>query len=269
MPARTIYTTYTSKNYWYAPDEPIESLVIHGTAGGFAGSLSALLYGDVSASYLIDLAGVIYCLVNPYAGRRAWANGILQSPDMSIGWLAECVNKGINPNLRTISIEHVAASNDMVAHNQMPQAQQEASLWLCDKLLTDFKLPRNGQTVVGHYQITGRDRPNCPGVINVADWNRRLQAMANTSQTPPAGIAWQDDVTKFYVIEPFASFYRQKGGLELFGRPIGPMTKSDPRFPGVLIQNFERARFEQRDGQPIQLGLVNAELLKATGGKPA
>ncbi len=166
---------YTSPNKW-ANNKEIKALVLHGTAGNFDNSVGWLCNPDseVSANYIIAKNGTIYCLVDPYKGLRAWGNGVVNKPDTKLIWLADASKNGVNPNLITISIEHEATEEEMENKTPMPRIQQVASLELCDQLLRDFNLPRTEQTIIGHHQINGVSKPNCPGVINITDWIQQL-----------------------------------------------------------------------------------------------
>ncbi len=176
----TINYSRQSPNY-FSSNYPIKAIVLHGTAGPFQASIDWLCnpMSNASANFIINTDGTVYCLVDPAKNKRAWANGILQQPDMTLGWLKDCVNNGINPNLCTVSIEHVATSQDMIAHNQaaFTQAQRAASLALSDKLCRDFGIPRTRDYVVGHYQIQAVDRANCPGIIDIDRYVGDLKAM--------------------------------------------------------------------------------------------
>ncbi len=85
------------------------------------------------------------------------------------------------------------------------------------------------------------------------------------------GASFQDAVTGFWVVEPFASFWKEKGGLALFGRPISGMTggagiQEGVAFPGCeAFQWFERARFELHTGGAVMLGLVGREAREFAG----
>ncbi len=223
---------YTSPNHWVANNE-IKAIVLHGTAGGFKGSVDWLCNPahDVSANYLIDKDGTVYCLVDPYKGLRAWANGPVNKPDAKLIWLADASKNGVNPNLLTISIEHVATAAEMKAGTPMPLAQQAASLSLCDQLLRDFNLPRTEQTVVGHSQIDKVNKADCPGVINIVEWIQKLIAMDSIQ------------LDNYVITGDFKNYYLNtksgsvQEGIHLFGRPLSnKFVGSD----GVTRQIFER-----------------------------
>lgn len=164
---------WPSPNYFSNGDK-IKAIVLHGTDGPLKASLDTLTNPRVSnpelavsANYLIDLNGDIYRLVPWWLGRRAWANGIINKPDPAIKWLAACVKTGQNPNMVTISIEHVASGQDMINHGRMPDKQFYSSYNLVKQLLADCNLAANNQTVLGHYQIDSVNKAYCPGVIDI------------------------------------------------------------------------------------------------------
>jgi N-acetyl-anhydromuramyl-L-alanine amidase AmpD len=169
---------------WFASFEPIQAIVLHGTAGPLGASLATLTNPRVdnpdkavSAHYVIDTSGVIYRLVSYWKGQRAWANGKINRPDKSLKWLAECVRYNLNPNLVTISIEHVATSSDMIHRGRMTDAQFAASQLLVKTLLRENKLEATAQTVVGHNQIDSVNKGYCPGVINVPAYINALNGI--------------------------------------------------------------------------------------------
>lgn len=207
-------------------------------AGWFANPKS-----EVSAHFGVGKDGRVWQFVD--IRDTAWANGILEEPDLSLPWLAECVSRKINPNRRTISIEHEGDSNDT-----MPEAQYRATLALHRYLLAEAGIRADRQHIVGHYQVTARQRANCPGPG--FPWARLLGDLAAAS--------FRDPVTGFRVDEPFASFWREKGGLAVFGRLTGEAAPGGITFPECRsIQWFERARFELHPGGAVMLGLVGNE----------
>jgi hypothetical protein len=198
----------------------------------------------------------------------AWGNGILQSPDMSVGFIAECANKDINPNYRTISIEHEGNTGD-----PFTEPQYQSTLALHRYLCGTYKIVPDRQHIVGHYQIMSKDRANCPG--KGFPWSRLMSDLAKDaawtgSVNDPFGDpnAWHCLDTGFWVTneQHFLDFWRTKGGLAIFGFPKSGAAP-DARYKDAagnvpIVQWFERARFEWRAGQvQVQLGLVGAELL--------
>lgn len=150
----------------------VAAVCLHGTAGPLQASIDWLRnprHDDpdkrVSANYVISKAGVIYELVPWEPGFRAFANGIVETEDPSILWLADAIKKRINPNWITISVEHEANYNDMVLHRSMTDLQFNSSVDLTAYILSGCGLKADHQTIIGHNQISGIMKFNCPGVI--------------------------------------------------------------------------------------------------------
>lgn len=156
-----------SPNY-YVDNTPIKAVVLHGTAS--KGIWPAIYWhlnrnSQVSANFHISKAGVIYRLVDFERGRRAWANGIVENHDKSLIWLNELVSAGLNPNRCTVSIEHEATKEEMMSRASMTDAQFDSSIDLVAYILKVAGLKASHQTIVGHNQISGKSKNNCPGVI--------------------------------------------------------------------------------------------------------
>jgi hypothetical protein len=217
---------------------------IEGTLAWFGNPKS-----EVSAHFGVAQDGRVWQFVD--LKNTAWANGILEQPDLNLPWLAECVTRQINPNTRTISIEH---EGDGV--EAMPEVQYQATLALHRFLLGTAGITPDRQHIIGHCQITGRQRANCPG--KSFPWARLLADLG-----PGAGPgSWVDPLTGYPVEEPFAGFWRKNGGLAVFGRPISERLAGGKAFPACLaVQWFERARFELHPGGVVMLGLVGREAL--------
>lgn len=174
---------YPSPNYFTNGDK-IQAIVLHGTSGPLGASLATLTNPRndkpelaVSSNYLIDTNGDIYRLVTWWAGHRAFANGIVNQPDEEINWLMACIGSRKNPNMMTISIEHVASYSQMINHGRMTDKQWNSSFELVKQLLKDCGLPATKQTILGHYQINRKDKPFCPGVINIPAYINALNGI--------------------------------------------------------------------------------------------
>ncbi len=252
------------KSCWPArAGQKVVAIVDHITAGGKWGVLEHFSNpdNDASSNYLVNRDGSIWEFVAP--SKAAWANGILQNPDMNIGWLAECVNQGLNPNRRTISIEHEGTPFKALTEEQY-QATLKLHLWLVEV----YQIPVDAAHIIGHYVITGIDRANCPGPV--FPWARLyhdLQVYGSQGQPEPAGGAGggMTFIETGYNLnneQGFLDFWLKNGGLAIFGFPITgarPMAGQ----PQVIEQWFERARFEAHPGGGVMLGLVGAEALSS------
>lgn len=175
MIAKPRFVKMPSPNF-FTKDEmevnQVAAVVLHGTAGPLQAAIDWLRNPQrdnpdnaVSANYVISKAGVIYELVPWESGLRAYANGIAETIDTSIPWLVAAVKNRINPNWITVSIEHEALYNDMVLRRSMTDAQFNSSIELTAYILAGCGLKANHETIIGHNQISGTNKYNCPGVI--------------------------------------------------------------------------------------------------------
>jgi len=185
--------TYRSPNKggYSSPHRP-EAIVWHVTVGGAAGSLSWLCSAasNASSNYLIDRAGTIYELVPPT--ESAWANGAVNKPDMGNPVIAGWINAPVNPNTRSVSIEHV---RDQSANNKpggFTEAQHRATVnlgaWLCQ----EFGIPATRTNVIRHAQLDSVNRQFCPGLAEdeMIAWIGEIAALVSggtTQPTPPPG----------------------------------------------------------------------------------
>jgi hypothetical protein len=173
-----------SPNYW-TYNSGFNQICLHGTSGpaptgDSVGWLRSVAAG-VSASFEISKTGRVTCLVNPWSGFSSWAQGIPESPDLSNPYLAQDMANGTNFNLKIISIEHDALSNEMISRLSMPPAQLQASLELSAQLCHDFSIPPIRSRIITHSQIMRYSRANCPGVINPDNYVTALANMMNNA----------------------------------------------------------------------------------------
>lgn len=163
---------------YFTPEQMSESKILgiclHGTAGSLASALAELTNPKpltpklaVSANFLVARNGYIYQLVEPFSGRRAWANGNLFNPDRSVKWIADCQDRKINPNWHSVSIEHEATWADMERHNYaaITDEQWAASQALSAYILQRAGLKANHETITTHGQYDSVNKTNCPGVL--------------------------------------------------------------------------------------------------------
>lgn len=153
-------------NFWVGRDgEKAVAIVDHCMSKGATG-VRATLEGcwshfsnpksEVSAHFGVGKDGRVWQFVN--LNDTAWSNGILENPDMAVPWLADAVRRKVNPNKLTISIEHEGDSFDVMTENQYI-----ATLALHRLLIATVGIKPDREHIIGHYQITGRSRQNCPG----------------------------------------------------------------------------------------------------------
>jgi N-acetylmuramoyl-L-alanine amidase len=141
--------------------------------------------------------------------NSAWANGIMNRPDMSVAWINQCYTKGINPNFRTVSIEHEGLTGQAFTN-----AQFQATLALHKWLTRTFNIPVDRVHLVGHYMIDSVNRPYCPG--GGFPWGRLLDELkGNTTSLPADPNVHFFPETGVYVNNDygFLDYWNKNGGL--------------------------------------------------------
>lgn len=119
---------------------------------------SATFFNDRDGSTMQALADPLH--MDP------WANGDVQSPDLSNPRIAAMVRDGVNANERTLlAIENVA---NEIAWGSVPggypitPAQEDK----CARLIAYYHpragVPISRETVIGHFQLNSVSRQNCP-----------------------------------------------------------------------------------------------------------
>jgi N-acetylmuramoyl-L-alanine amidase len=166
MAVKPSITWIGSPNFGY-PDQTHggldpQAIVYHIAQGSMTG-LDAWFNNPnsyASTHFGVAKSGAIHQYVA--VGDAAWGNGVINQPDLSIPWLANCYNNGINPNLKTISIEHEGFTGQ-----PWPEAQYQASrrlvTWLIDTYNLRHTLVKLDHGHIGHYRIDSVNRKNCPG----------------------------------------------------------------------------------------------------------
>jgi N-acetyl-anhydromuramyl-L-alanine amidase AmpD len=115
--------------------------------------------------------------------NTSWGNGTINKPDLNIPWLADAINRKINPNRLTVSIEHEGKTGEPFS-----ETMYQATLFLHTQLIKQLGIPVNRQHIVGHYQLDLVNRPFCPGTG--FPWDRLmadLKAIFAPSPVKPDG----------------------------------------------------------------------------------
>jgi N-acetyl-anhydromuramyl-L-alanine amidase AmpD len=139
-------------------------VIIHGTAGFTSAEEVGYFFkateggeNPVSTHYIIGLHGELVQCINEQDG--AYANGgVTKGHDP---WWS----RTLNPNLLTISIEHVKLSRDN--SDELTAAQKQASFALVQRICNRHNIPKrwadaNGG-ITGHYSMDPVHRDFCPG----------------------------------------------------------------------------------------------------------
>lgn len=169
--------------------QPIKAVCLHTMAGTYNGSISWFLNPSSQSSthFLISFGGEITQMVNEL--DMAWANGMrwngntplnARGRQMEASKLGQLLldNKGLNPNLYTISIELEGRPEDEVTPKMY-----EAVLKILRYLRDTYGIKFTRYNLIGHYQIDHIDRPNCPG--SRVDFDRILNTLNLDSSPKP------------------------------------------------------------------------------------
>lgn len=226
-------------------------LIVHGTAGGSSaqGVANDFIHSQGSSSpksthYIIGQDGtVVQCVQEKDA---AWGNGIPEH-GCDVWW-----DTGINPNLTTISIEHV--KNDTTNGIALTDAQRNASFNLIKDICARNNIPMhkadsNGG-ITGHFSISPLSRARCPGTY---PWMELFNFLGNPSTQGATDMPLQ-------ITDPFAAAYFKESdpnhwfcpntnqtiadGILGFYRTIQaaprlPLSGEQYDIPGVAYQIFE------------------------------
>lgn len=231
-PVRTEYQS-PNKN-GYSPSQGgrkvVQAVVWHITQGADSRSWLASSAAQAGANYLIERDGTIYQLGDDL--DEMWGNGALKEPDLSNPIVAGWVHDGINPNTRTICIEH----EGFTSNNQggsLTEAQVASSTWLTGYLCFAHGVPADRTHIIGHYQIDNVTRHYCPG-FSPDEWSSMVGKVAamNTGPIPTADANARKFATGHWIVNMTDStgtpvnmltFFDDQGGAESCGLPLEGM----------------------------------------------
>jgi N-acetyl-anhydromuramyl-L-alanine amidase AmpD len=243
-----------TKNYFpgrngYTP----KWLILHGTAGGSSAQAVANYFistegtpNPVSSNYIIGQDGTVVQSV--LENNAAYGNGVL-----SIGhdhWWST----SINPNLPTISIEHVKP--DDANATALTPAQQSASFALIKDICTRNNIPMRladaSGGITGHYSIDPVNRARCPGTF---PWDELL-AYLQEDTMPYRQIALSEVATWFSdagggrwrrisnpnitMFGAHLNYWRWNNGIETLGLPLSNEMVIDQTHSQVTAVVYER-----------------------------
>ncbi|HLZ64373.1 MAG TPA: peptidoglycan recognition family protein [Ktedonosporobacter sp.] len=180
-------------------------IILHGTAGGTSAQNIAKWFenpsSQVSAHYIIGQDGTVVCCVKEE--DTAWGNGPISGPSGTSGdrihhdawWDASPALSGYpNPNLITISIEHVKPHDDN--SDPLTPAQQAASFGLINDICDKWGIPKRKADalggITGHFSMDPANRSDCPGNY---DWDSLWRDLGANPGPISAGVpqGWTDD----------------------------------------------------------------------------
>lgn len=240
-------------------------VILHGTAGGSSAQNIASYFAqtqgtanEVSSTYIDGQDGAIVQCIDENNG--AYGNGILTAGHEAF-WdnYKDSNGQTINPNLITISIEHVKSATDN--SNALTPAQQASSFKLINDICDRWNIPKHAADgsggITGHYSIDPVSRANCPGPYPWDQLWTYLQGGQSTDvaielNTPgvsdffgPANNGQWRTKTGLHVGGAILSWYKRFGaglaGLTNLGLPV--TEEINPGISGhaeVRVQGFER-----------------------------
>ncbi|OLD63411.1 MAG: hypothetical protein AUF65_02430 [Chloroflexi bacterium 13_1_20CM_50_12] len=175
---------WSPNNNYFANTGKKSFVILHGTAGGYSAQGIADYFrstegsnSPVSSHYVVGQDGqIVQCIAEK---DGSYANGVVNNPNWSS-----------NPNLYTISIEHVKSSNDN--SEPLTPAQQAASFALikdiCQRNGIGMHDADDTTGITGHFAIDPVNRARCPGTY---PWQELFDYLkGNTNMGVPQG--WKD-----------------------------------------------------------------------------
>jgi hypothetical protein len=185
--------------------------------------------GTASCNYLIARSGTIYEVVDPHGGAP-WTNGRVLRPDLTNPIIAQVVKDGVNPNQWSLTIEHECLAGH---EGELTVAQWRSSAQLVAWLCQEFHLTPDRTHLVGHYQVDGVNKVNCPGWSDEqwATHVARVQAIVAAGPVDP-------------VSQALVNWYRAIRPVELQG-DLSPSVhyEADVNFSAIFahVQGWQRA----------------------------
>jgi N-acetyl-anhydromuramyl-L-alanine amidase AmpD len=257
-------------------------IVLHSTAGGSSAQAIAEYFAStqgtanpVSAHYVVGIDGAVVQCVNERDG--AWANGFVSGQSGTSGdgegngFHDSWWDSGVNPNLISISIEHVKSAVDN--SSQLTDAQKQASFKLIRDICQRHNIPmckadaQGG--VTGHYAIDPVNRANCPGSY---PWDE-LWTFLESNGGPMVPQDWTDNGTVLKAPNGHTVTLGFRDYILNNNWPSGnwpleeahgqtPLELSNPSLGGGTQQVFRWSVLEWTPSQGVFVSWVGQELLK-------
>jgi hypothetical protein len=116
-----------------------------------------------------------------------------------------------------------------------------------------------------HPELAGTRYAVLIGLLGV-ELGHSTPVSTTTTPTSTTELVWYFPATKHLINKSFRTYWKNRGGLAIFGLPIGEAQMED----GRLVQYFERARFELHPelagtAYDVQLGQLGVLALQAKG----
>lgn len=240
-------TSFFPNRYGHTPTY----VILHGTAGGASAQNIATYFAnsgiEASSHYVIGQDGTVcQCVLESDA---AWGNGPI------VGNADPWWSAALNPNLITISIEHVKPTTDN--SDALTPAQQDASFKLVADICTRWHIPKRLADaqggITGHFSMDPVNRARCPGNYPWDALWAYLQGAGMIDVDNPVVAAffqklsetnWCCKKTKANLGGTILKFYRQVGGYGLAGLTILGLPLAD-EYNDTDKTHVSKQRFER------------------------
>lgn len=258
-------------------------IIIHGTAGGSSAENIASYFkgtegtnNPVSAHYVVGRDGVIVQCNREADG--AWANGVI-TPGADGWWLHAPQIDGVpNPNLNTISIEHVKPSDDNSDALTAPQQASSFALikHICQRNGIPARMADATGGITGHFSIDPVNRSRCPGNYpwdalraylskEVPNMLELSDAFAQAYFKDDGARGWLCPRTGHHIGGAILDYYRS-----IQGAPRLPLTDEVKDVPGCAYQIFEAGMiiFDPNHVVDAPAGLGRCYMVKLSDSLP-
>ena len=162
---------------------PFKCVVVHIMAGSLAGcdswfnqpnngnNTTRVSYG---VGRMPNGQAEIHEYTNPKTNYRPYAHGIVNPPNTEDFLNRYRENSQRNPNYWAVGIEHGGYNlhETFAAQPDVFELSTSLTAWLCQ----EFNIPATENYILGHFEIDGRNRVGCPGLL-VQDWTRYIQTV--------------------------------------------------------------------------------------------
>jgi hypothetical protein len=238
----------------------IRYVIVHGTASPDMATAAAIAHyfqtttRETGTHYVVGKDGAVVQMVRE--ADSAWGNGIVTAGHDP--WWG---TRG-NPNLETVSVEHVKIG----AHNEdaITPAQAAASFRLVAYLCAKYAIPARRADaaggITGHYSIDPVNRKFCPGPY---PWDGLFSYLEEVgAMGVPAG--WKDDGTRLVAPNGIAVVHGFRAYVLAHTWEADDVPLYDEcSTPGESMQVFARTKLVWTQAMGVQRARIGEELLAA------
>lgn len=270
-------------NHWIGREgQTPHYVIIHGTAGGESAEAIANYFAQsttqASTNYVIGRDGTVICSVEEQ--NAPWANGLITGPPgasgngIGNGYHDSWWDNGPNPNLRSVSIEHVKPSSDN--SDILTPEQSLASFQLIKHICERWSIPMQPADasggIVGHYSLDPVNRALCP---NWYPWSALWDYVAGESGGKVVGIpdGWTDSngtlkAPNGHIVVKGMRDYIMKNTWDADNWPVedeqhnvNPVEMSNPKLGAGNRQRFNKGVLEYTTALGVFPAYVGPEMI--------